>query len=130
MSDVVRIGVGIDTARYGHHASFLREDLQPAATALAFQESRQGYQLLEARLRHLAQQHGGNVRFDIRMDAAGQYAINLESFLRRLDLPTTISVGEPKRNKDYKNAHFPKRKADAVDSLACARFGIVEQGAL
>ena len=26
-----RIGVGIDTSRYGHYAAFLREDLQAAA---------------------------------------------------------------------------------------------------
>ena len=26
-----RIGVGIDTSRYGHYACFLRDDLQPAA---------------------------------------------------------------------------------------------------
>ena len=26
-----RIGVGIDTSRYGHYAAFLRDDLQPAA---------------------------------------------------------------------------------------------------
>jgi hypothetical protein len=30
-----RIGVGIDTARYGHYAVFLHEDLQPDATELA-----------------------------------------------------------------------------------------------
>lgn len=69
----------------------------------------------------------GNVHFHIHLDAAGQYATNLEAFLRRLDFPKTISIGEPKRNRDYKNAHFPKRKADAVDSLACARFGVVER---
>ena len=31
-----RIGVGIDTSRYGHYAAFLREDLQPAAAELPF----------------------------------------------------------------------------------------------
>jgi hypothetical protein len=29
----VRIGVGIDTARYGHHATFLRPDLQTSTTS-------------------------------------------------------------------------------------------------
>ncbi len=29
------IGAGIDTSRYGHHASFLRPDLQPAAVDLS-----------------------------------------------------------------------------------------------
>ncbi len=67
------------------------------------------------------------MHFHIRIDAAGQYAVNLERFLRRLPFSTTISIGEPKRNKDYRNAHFPKRKADPVDSLACARFAIVER---
>jgi hypothetical protein len=69
------------------------------------------------------------VHFDVRIDAAGQYATNLEAFLRRLDLSMTISVGEPKRNRDYKNAHYPKRKADQVDSRACARFAAVERPA-
>ncbi len=30
----IAIGVGLDTARYGHHATFLREDRQPAAERL------------------------------------------------------------------------------------------------
>ena len=34
-----RIGVGIDTSRYGHYAAFLRDDLQPAAPELPFAES-------------------------------------------------------------------------------------------
>jgi hypothetical protein len=37
-----RIGVGIDTSRYGHYAAFLRDDLQPAAEELAFPESAAG----------------------------------------------------------------------------------------
>jgi transposase len=69
----------------------------------------------------------GQVYFYMRIDAAGQYSANLERFLRDLRFSKTISVGEPKRNKDYRNVHFPKRKADAVDSLACARFAIVER---
>jgi len=31
---VRHLGVGIDTARYGHHISFLRDDKQPAAAPL------------------------------------------------------------------------------------------------
>jgi hypothetical protein len=34
-----RIGVGIDTSRYGHYAAFLRDDQQPAAAELPFPES-------------------------------------------------------------------------------------------
>ncbi len=43
-SDSMVIGVGLDTARYGHHATFLREDRQPAADPLEFLECRDGYQ--------------------------------------------------------------------------------------
>ena len=43
----IAIGVGLDTARYGHHATFLREDRQPAAEPLEFLECRGGYQRLE-----------------------------------------------------------------------------------
>jgi transposase len=39
----------------------------------------------------------------------------------------TISVGEPKRNKDYRQAHFPKRTTDDTESQAMARFAIVER---
>src|SRR5262249_29546718 len=102
-----RIGVGIDTARYGHRVSFLPPDRQPAAKPLTVLESRAGYQALQERLEQLHQQHP-QARFHVRIDAAGQYAANLEHFLRDLPLPLTLSVGEPKRNKDYQKAHFPK----------------------
>jgi len=39
----------------------------------------------------------------------------------------TVSVGEPKRNKDYHRAHSPKRKTDASESFAMARYAVVEQ---
>jgi len=120
------IGVGIDTARYGHRVSFLRPDRQPAAKPLTVLEHQQGYQDLRQRLESLHQQHP-QAHFHIRIDAAGQYAANLECFLRSLPLPMTISVGEPKRNKDYQKAHFPKRTTDDTESQAMARFAVVEQ---
>jgi hypothetical protein len=46
----ILIGVGIDTSRYGHHATFLRADLQPAAADLDFAESADGYAQLHSRL--------------------------------------------------------------------------------
>ena len=122
----VAIGVGLDTARYGHHATFLREDRQPAAKPLEFLECRDGYQQLEKSLSKLAQQHH-EVHFHIRVDAASQYATNLLSFLHRLPWPKTISVGQPTLNKRYREVHFPKRKSDATESHACARFAIVER---
>jgi len=120
------IGVGIDTARYGHRVSFLRPDRQPAAKPLTVLENQQGYQDLRQRLEGLHQQHP-QAHFHVRIDAAGQYAANLERFLRTLPLPMTISVGEPKRNKDYQKAHFPKRTTDDTESQAMARFAVVEQ---
>src|SRR5262249_18937451 len=122
------IGVGFDTARYGHRVSFLRPDLQPAAKAFTFAESPAGYAELSQALERLQKKYGC-VHFAIRIDAAGQYAANLERFLRALPWPKTISVGQPKQNRDYCRAHFPKRKADPVESLACARFAIVEHPA-
>src|SRR5262249_6603116 len=88
--------------------------------------SHQGYHDLRKRLELLHQQHP-EAHFHIRIDAAGQYAAHLESFLRSLPLPMTISVGEPKRNKDYQKAHFPKRTTDDTESQAMARFAVVEQ---
>src|SRR5262249_20443737 len=63
----------------------------------------------------------------IRIDAAGQYATNLETFLHRLPMPHTISIGEPDRNRKYREVHFPKRKADATESRAAPRFAMVER---
>ena len=93
-----RIGVGIDTARYGHRASFLGPDLRPAAQPLTVTEDRAGYQALRQRLEQLRLKHP-LVHFHIRIDAAGQYAANLEQFLRGLDCRITLSIGQPKRNK-------------------------------
>ena len=121
-----RIGVGIDTARYGHRVSFLRPDRKPAAKPLTVMENRAGYQALQERLKQLQQEHP-QAHFHVRIDAAGQYAVNLEQFLRGLDLPMTLSIGEPKRNKDYQKAHFPKRTTDDTESQAMARFAVVEQ---
>jgi transposase len=123
-----RIGVGIDTARYGHRVSFLRPDRLPAAKPLTVLENRIGYQALQDRLQQLRQQHP-QAHFHVRIDAAGQYAVNLEHFLRSLALPMTLSIGEPKRNKDYQKAHFPKRTTDDTESQAMARFALVEQPA-
>jgi len=120
-----RIGVGIDTARYGHRVSFRRPDHQPAAKPLTVMETRAGYQALREQLERLHQQHP-QAHFHVRIDAAGQYAANLEHFLRGLALPMTLSIGEPKRNKDYQKAHFPKRTTDDTESQAMARFAVVE----
>src|SRR5215469_1990124 len=125
-STLDRIGVGIDTARYGHRVSFLRPDRRPAAKPLTVLENRAGYQALKQRLDQLHEQHP-QAHFHVRIDAAGQYAVNLEQFLRGLDLPMTLSIGEPKRNKDYQKAHFPKRTTDDTESQAMARFAVVEQ---
>ena len=120
-----RIGVGIDTARYGHRVSFLRPDRKPAAKPLTVMENRAGYQALQDRLNQLHEQQP-TAHFHVRIDAAGQYAVNLELFLRGLNLPMTISIGEPERNKDYQKAHFPKRTTDDTESQAMARFAVVE----
>jgi hypothetical protein len=52
-----RIGVGIDTSRYGHYAAFLRDDFQPAAAELQFAESAAGYAQLRQQLELLARRH-------------------------------------------------------------------------
>ena len=124
--NVIHIGVGIDTARYGHRAFFIREDRQPAAPTLFITETPQGYDKLREQLTKLHHKHP-NAQFHVHIDVAGQYATNLERFLRSLDLPLIISLGEPKRNKDYHKAFFPKRTSDDTESQAMARFGVVEQ---
>lgn len=123
---ITLIGVGIDTARYGHHVSFLGVDKRKALTGFHFKESTDGYALLVSALDKLATKFP-DAQFSIRLDAAGQYAANLIRFLETLPHKVSISVGQPKQNKDYKSVHFPKQKSDPVDSLACARFAVVEQ---
>ena len=124
---VQHLGVGIDTARYGHHVTFLRDDKQPAAAPLSIMESRSGYEQLQTRLQQLHQRYP-KAHMHLRIDAAGQYAANLEVFVRSLNqLPMTVSVGEPKRNKDYHRAHSPKRKCDSSESFAMARYAVVER---
>src|SRR5713101_6483123 len=81
-----RIGVGIDTARYGHRVTFLKPDRLPAAKTLTVLENRASYRALQQRLQRLHEQHP-QAHFHIRIDAAGQYAANLERFLRQLSLP-------------------------------------------
>jgi transposase len=125
-SGLSAIGVGIDTARYGHLVSFLRPDRQAAAKKLLVMENHGSYQALRERLEQLHQQHP-QAHFHIRIDAAGQYANNLERFVRGLPLPMTLSIGEPKRNRDYQMAHFPKRQTDETESIAMARFAVVEE---
>jgi len=109
------LGVGIDTARFGHRVSFLKPDRQPAAKPITVMENHAGYQTLKTQLEALHRKHP-KAQLQVRIDAAGQYAANLERFLRQLPLPLVISIGEPKRNKDYRNAHFPKRTTDDTES--------------
>ena len=126
MSTASLIGVGIDTARYGHHVSFLDQDKRIAAKPFHFAENASGYRRLENVLQRLLCKHPG-VRLLLRIDAAGQYAENLLQWLHRLEIPAVISVGQPAKNKAYRKVHFDKRKADPVESLACARFAVVER---
>jgi transposase len=136
----VRLGVGIDTSRYGHYACFLREDLQPAADELAFVESAKGYDQFRQRLVAIAARHPA-VTFVIRLDAAGQYADNLLHFLPQLDRASgqstraianaqvLLSCGDPQRNKNYRAALFGPKKSDPVEARAAARFALTERPA-
>jgi transposase len=132
-----RVGVGIDTSRYGHYAAFLRDDLQPAAAELQFAESAAGYTAFRQRLDQIVQRQGP-VHFVIRLDAAGQYADNLLHFLHGLFPPgpdgsrratCSISCGDPQRNKNYRAALFGSQKSDPIEARAAARFAVSEHPA-
>ena len=122
----MHVGVGIDTARYGHHVSLLDEQKRTVAPAFHFTETADGYRKFQAVLDKLARKHP-QLHLHIHVDAAGQYAENLLQWLHQLEFQTTISVGQPARNKAYRQVHFDKRKADPAESMACARFAIVER---
>lgn len=125
-------GIGIDSARYGHHVSFLNEEKRTASPAFHFQESHLGYQKLEQAIGKLRRKDP-QAHLHVRIDVAGQYAENLIAWLQQLDVlregPHTISVGQPAKNAAYRKAHYDKPKADPVESLACARFAVVERPA-
>jgi len=125
---VAAIGVGIDTSRYGHHVTFLRDDLQPATNPIAITETREGYNQLLSTLQELKRRHP-HVVFQIRVDEASLYAVNLKTFLYTLPFEKSVSIGDCIRNKNYRVAHFPKRKSDSVDSLSLARYAVLEQPA-
>lgn len=124
----VAIGIGLDTSRYGHHASFLDRSLQEADDDLDFVESGAGYQEFRARLDALVAKHG-NVHFHFRVDVAGRYADNLLAFLQSLPHAKTISCGDPERNANYKIAIYGHKKSDPAESHACARFALTEKPA-
>lgn len=125
-----KIGVGIDTSRYGHYTAFLRDDLNAAAGELQFAESAAGYAQLRQRFEAIVAKHG-DVHFLIRLDAAGQYADNLLHFLRALapSFCLTISCGDPQRNKNYRAALFGAKKSDPVEARAAARYAVTEKPA-
>lgn len=124
------LGIGIDTARYGHHVSFLNHEKRTAHPDFHFPESYKGYQKLKQAIEKLRRKHG-QAHLHVRVDVAGQYAENLIGWLHQLDALQeggyTISVGQPAKNAAYRKAHYNKRKADPIESLACARFAVVEQ---
>jgi hypothetical protein len=105
-----RIGVGIDTARYGHRVAFLRPDRLPAAKSLTVLENQAGYRALQQRLDELHQKHP-QAHFHIRIDAAGQYATNLELFLRGLGLPITSRSANPNATRTIKKRTSPNAPA-------------------
>jgi transposase len=133
-----RFGVGIDVSRYGHHACFLRDDLQPACAELSFPESAAGYESFRQRLLGVAAGHPA-VTFVVRLDAAGQYADNLLHYLPQLDRSSShptraianasilLSCGDPQRNKNYRAALFGSKKSDPIEARAAARFAMTER---
>lgn len=123
---VEMIGIGIDTARYGHHVSFLDDQKRTAAPSFHFAESAQGYQQLFRSIEQLRKKHP-TARIHCRIDAAGQYATNLIAFVSHRVGPIEVSIGQPSRNKKYREVHFEKRKADPTESIACARYAVVEK---
>ena len=84
------IGVGFDTARYGHHVTFLDQNRQIVSRPFGFRESQEGYEQVRSAFNGLVEKYG-NVHFHIRVDAAGQYAANLLRYLHTLPFEKTIS---------------------------------------
>ena len=69
-ANCVHLGVGVDTARYAHHVSFLDEKKRTATKAFHFNETAEGYQKLRQALERLAKKHP-RLHLHIHIDAAG-----------------------------------------------------------
>ncbi len=120
------VGLGIDTARYGHVASFWAED-RVVGKHIPIDESRGGYANLKQAIEKIRAEFP-NASIRTRVDAAGQYAANIVKWLHSQgDLD--VSIGEPKRNKDYRASVAPNGKSDVIESRALARYAVKEQPA-
>ncbi len=73
-------GVGIGTSRYGHVASFVREDRNRACAPVEFLENRDGYEQRTHQVTSLAAKRP-TAQLIVRIDAAGEYALNLDAYL-------------------------------------------------
>ena len=126
MTDTTHIGVGIDTGRFGHHVTFLDANKRSATNPYHFTADARGHQKLDASMQKLANKHD-HVHFHVRVDAAGQYANNLLEHLRESPFELTLTVGQPQANRAYRESIGLKQKSDPNESLACARFAVVER---
>lgn len=102
------------------------EHKRTASKGFHFSENAEGYEKLRKTIEQLIAKHPQTL-LHIHVDAAGQYAENLIQWLHQQPWAVVISVGQPARNKAYRKVHYDKRKADPVESLACARFAVVER---
>ena len=93
-----RIGVGIDTARYGHRVSFRRPDHQPAAKPLTVMETQAGYQALQEQLERLHRQHP-QAQFHVRIELPSRRSDDQSAGLSvtALVLPTLLRMIEHPR---------------------------------
>lgn len=62
-------GIGIDTARFGHHVSFLDQEKRTATKPFHFKEDAQGYQKLRKAIDSLREKSQDAV-FYVRLDVA------------------------------------------------------------
>jgi hypothetical protein len=127
-ANLVRIGVGIGTSRYGHYAAFLRVDLQPASASYSSSNP-------PTAMRNCARVWSRSLpHFAVRLDVANQYADNLLNFLHTLqarfaNATLTISCGDPKRNKRLPRRSLRRQESDPIEARAAARYALSEQPA-
>ncbi len=109
---VVKIGIGIDTSRYGHYAAFLRADLTPIAAELQFVESAAGYAQLRQRFEQIVAKLGP-VQFRTADATAGCYGPAMPrrvEFTRRWRLLSTIFDAERRSARTAEvGPSFPRR---------------------
>jgi transposase len=126
--NVLVVGLGIDTARYGHVGSFWVGNKSHGGP-INIAESAEGYHKLRVAIDKVKEKFP-HARILARVDEAGQYGSNLINWIHsQSDLGIEVSTGDTNQNKHYRATISANNKSDISESRALARFTVKEDPA-